>query len=585
MTGESYPELFNDVFGPVMQPGSSSHTAAPCRLGFLAADLLGEPVRSAHIVLKEHGSFAGTFGIMAEDRAMAAGVLGLLPDDERLFRAFELAEERGATVAFEFAELPECEHPNAMKFILTGESGRTATLVGTSTGGGMIETVSVDGLSLEVKGDTFVLLVVEGSDEVAGAREEASPAADGSDDADGADAAASESDSGGAAEAADVPDVTPTQLRMLTAGLAGVVEERTVFGLSGAMRVARLARPPDLEAVQAAAAAVSPRLRVSLLRPVLPVITQPQRRPQLFETMTRWRELAAERGLALSEVAVQYEMDASGWSREHVVKYMRGLAALMQRQTRAAYEDDVTVPTGPFKPDFTGRWVEHLSSPVKVTDGVTAATIKWAYGAGAGIPGVRTVPGPMGGGGGYVHAALSAVREARGLSDDDLLRGLFVAGGVGAVAFSRTEPTGEVLGCSGEAGVCGAMAAAGIVEMVGGDPQAAEDAASLALQAFTGMPCDPMPGGLCQPCRSRVIAATCMAHVFADLAMAGHAAVLPLHEAIDVADAVGRALPPDLLCTSEGGACAAPAAQACRDAYRRWFKETPPHERPPGNLI
>ncbi len=137
----------------------------------------------------------------------------------------------------------------------------------------------------------------------------------------------------------------------------------------------------------------------------------------------------------------------------------------------------------------------------------------------------------MGGGGGYVYAALSAVRDARGLSDEDLLRGLFVAGGVGAIAFTRTEPTGEVLGCTGEAGMCGAMAAAGIAEMVGGTPQQVEDAASLALQAFTGMPCDPMPGGLCQPCRSRIIAATCMAHVFADLALAGHAAVLPLHEA------------------------------------------------------
>ena len=195
------------------------------------------------------------------------------------------------------------------------------------------------------------------------------------------------------------------------------------------MRVARLAERPDLEAVRAAAAEVSPRLRVSLLRPVLPVLTQPQRAPQLFDTMTRWRELAAERGLALSEVAIQYEMDASGWSRERVVEYMRGLAALMRRQTRAAYEDDVTVPASPFKPDFAGRWAVHAATPRQITDGVTAQTVKYAYGAGAGIPGVVNVPGPMGGGGGYVYAALSAVQEARGLTEADLLRGLFVAAG------------------------------------------------------------------------------------------------------------------------------------------------------------
>jgi L-serine dehydratase len=156
---------------------------------------------------------------------------------------------------------------------------------------------------------------------------------------------------------------------------------------------------------------------------------------------------------------------------------------------------------------------------------------------------------------------------------------------VGAIAYTRTEPTGEVLGCTGESGVCGAMAAAAIAEMVGGTPEAVENAASLALQAFMGLPCDPMPGGLSQPCRSRIMAATCMAHVFADLALAGHEAVLPLHEAIDVADGIGRALPPELLCTSEGGCCAAPAAQARRAAYRRWFDESRPEDRPPGNLI
>ena len=94
MTVAAYPEFFNDVFGPVMQPGSSSHTAAPCRLGNLARDLLGEAPVRALIELDRKGSFAGTFGIMAEDRAMVAGVLGLPPDDEGLFRAFALADGR-----------------------------------------------------------------------------------------------------------------------------------------------------------------------------------------------------------------------------------------------------------------------------------------------------------------------------------------------------------------------------------------------------------------------------------------------------------------------------------------------------------
>lgn len=199
---------------------------------------------------------------------------------------------------------------------------------------------------------------------------------------------------------------------------------------------------------------------------------------------------------------------------------------------------------------MAGEWQHYATCSHSLSDGVSAETIRLAYGAGAGIPGVEVVAGPMGSGGGYIHAALWAVKESRGFSLDDLLRGLFIAAGIGAIAYSRTEPTGECTGCSGETGICGAMAAAAVTEMAGGNSEQVENAASLSLQAATGIPCDPIPGGFGQPCRSRILTAVCMASVFADLALAGRQAVLPLHEAIDVMDAVGR----------RGGRASRPAA-------------------------
>ena len=69
---------------------------------------------------------------------------------------------------------------------------------------------------------------------------------------------------------------------------------------------------PDLEALRAALDGDVPVLRLALLRPLLPVVSRPDRKPQLFDTMKRWRELAVENAVPLWEVAVQYEMDASG---------------------------------------------------------------------------------------------------------------------------------------------------------------------------------------------------------------------------------------------------------------------------------
>ncbi len=543
MNVAAYPEFFNDVFGPIMQPGSSSHTAAPCRLGYLAQCLLGEPVQEIRVLLDKAGSFAGTFGQMYEDQAMLAGVMGCQPDDPLIFTSAAAARDAGIRYAFEFGEMKESPHINAMKFVLTGQSGRVVTLVGDSTGGGMIQTRLVNGYPLALNGDCYALLAYD--------RLEAVPP------------------SGVEAEAVRLPGYLRTDIGQ-AAGAGRVYCIQTCL-------------EPDLVRVRDA----FPGLYFDLLRPVLPVLATTERKPQLFRTMTEWRRIAAERGRPLWEVAVQYEMDASGWARERVIETMQMIACKMHWQTHAAYAPELVVPESPFKQNLAALWEPRRTSPGRLTDDLTANMMRLIFGAGAGIPGVETVPGPMGSGGGYIYAVLCAVKDAKGFGEDDLLRGLFIAAGIGAIAYTRTAPTGEVTGCAGECGMCGAMAAAAVAEMAGGAPDQVENAASLSLQGAIGWPCDPIPGGLGQPCRSRILSASCMATIFADLALAGRDAVLPLHEAIDVLDTVGRRLPPELLCTSRGGCSVTPAALRWGAAYQEWYNQTTADQapRPPGNLI
>lgn len=146
-----YPDFFNDVFGPVMQPGSSSHQAGPCRLSLLALSLLGESVVAAEFILDPEGSFAGTFALMNEETALVAGILGMEPDDSRFFDASEIARERGVVWSVAFQPLEESRHPNAVKISLAGEH-RRALLVGNSIGGGMVEVVSVQGIPVNFIG-------------------------------------------------------------------------------------------------------------------------------------------------------------------------------------------------------------------------------------------------------------------------------------------------------------------------------------------------------------------------------------------------------------------------------------------------
>lgn len=524
-----YPDFYNDVFGPIMQPGSSSHMAAPCRMGYMCNSLLGEDVKEILVKLDTEGSFAGTFGLMNEDLGMLAGALGDLPDDERLFSTKSYCRNNGIKYEFDFCAMKESSHINAVKFILTGVSGKTSTLVANSTGGGMVETVLVNGYPYTGKGDTYVVLVFD-KDRKLSFKELA------------------------------------TQL----AGKLDILEEgASDTDDKGILYWYKTPDDPSKDFLKEVVGDVD----FAVMKPVLPVITRRDKKEQLFDTVTDWRRLAEEQGKGLYEIALDYQMAASGWTREQVIDYMKNVRAKMHRQTHAIYDEDVKPLETPYSGYHYKQWSEYIATGKRFSGNAINKAIYYALAASTTIPGVHIVPGPMGTGGGFVYSALCAVKEEFGYSDEDLLKGLFIAAGIGAICYTRTGPTGEVIGCTGECGVCCAMAAAGVAEMAGSTPEQVEAAASLALQTTVGWPCDPIPGGKMQPCLSRVITAVTMAITFAEFARSGRDPVLPFHEVVDVADKIGRGLSGDLLCTSRGGHCAAPTAQQCIQAFNEWHRQ------------
>lgn len=479
MNIEYYPDFFNDVFGPVMQPGSSSHTAGPCRIGYIANGLLKDKVREIQIQLDPNGSFSGTFGLMNEDLGMLAGAYGLLPDDERMFRIREILQKEGISYCFQKKKIQTSSHPNAVTFHLKDRSGNSVFLTGNSTGGGMVEIVDVMGKAVRFLGDKEENITIE------------------------------------------------TQ---------GKKESYT-------------------------------------LKRVLPIASSPDRRPQLFDSFSSWRNEAEKRRLSLAETAILYEQYSSGLSREDVISKMKDIQTLLTRETEHIYENETDLLENPYSGYHFRQWEAYRKSRQILSGSVIESALHYMFGTQALQKGVKLVPGPMGTGGGFLFSALRAVKENRGFTQQDLLRALFVSAGVGAIAYTRTNPTGEIIGCMGECGICSAMASAGIVEMAGGTARQTEAAASLALQAAIGWPCDPIPGGQNQPCLSRFTTAVVMAIVFADLALSGKDAVLPFHEVVDEADRLGRKMPSGLLCTSRGGLCMAPAARRCKKEFEDYYTE------------
>lgn len=145
-----------DIIGPRMVGPSSSHTAGAAKLGRMANRIAGGDVKKARITLYE--SFATTGRGHGTDKAIVAGILGLLPDDPRLRYSMLLAQEADIEVSVDWSDEP-AEHPNTARIELWGANGRETTVVGASVGGGSILVSEVNGMEMEFSGEYPTLIV------------------------------------------------------------------------------------------------------------------------------------------------------------------------------------------------------------------------------------------------------------------------------------------------------------------------------------------------------------------------------------------------------------------------------------------
>ncbi len=145
-----------DIMGPVMVGPSSSHTAGAVKIGYVSRKLMAKPIQRAEILL--YGSFLETGRGHGTQFAIAAGLLGMKPDDLRIPNSFAIAKERGMEMVFGKADLTDA-HPNSVLLKLLGTDGRQLEVVGESLGGSVINIARIDGLSANFSGERPTLIV------------------------------------------------------------------------------------------------------------------------------------------------------------------------------------------------------------------------------------------------------------------------------------------------------------------------------------------------------------------------------------------------------------------------------------------
>ena len=274
---------------------------------------------------------------------------------------------------------------------------------------------------------------------------------------------------------------------------------------------------------------------------------------------------AAAQGVTIGQLALADQAAQTETAPDILVRRMRRNLEVMQAAARDGAAKDLRSTSG-----LTGgdawKMREYLARGGALCGPVGARAIAIAlavaeYNAARG----RIGAAPTAGSGGILPGAVLALLE-QGLADEDAaVDGLFCAGAIGMVIANQASIAGAEGGCQAECGSASAMAAAALVQMRGGTPAMAEQAAAIAIKNPLGLVCDPVAGLVEVPCIKRNAGGVTNALTAADMALAGIVSVIPVDEVVSAMREVGESLPCALRETAQGGLAATPTGKRIRE--------------------
>ena len=267
----------------------------------------------------------------------------------------------------------------------------------------------------------------------------------------------------------------------------------------------------------------------------------------------------------ISELIIEQECELSGLPRQIIWNRMKhNLATMRAAVERGKSGDGVFSKTG-----LTGgeavkikkyRQTNHTLSGDTIMAAVQNAVATNEVNASMGV----ICATPTAGSSGTLPGVLFLLEKRMDLSEEQMIRFLFTAGGFGLVIANNAEIAGATGGCQAEVGSASAMGAAAAVEVAGGSAEQSAQAMSIAMSNLLGLVCDPIAGLVEVPCVKRNAIGAGNALISADMALAGCTSVIPADECIDAMKKVGHQMPASLRETGIGGLAGTPTGQAIK---------------------
>jgi L-serine dehydratase len=477
--------------------------------------LNGDPA-AATFTFDPNGSFVHVYRQQGSDNGFAAGLLGIPMTSDRFSQALQLAKKQGIAIDFAIKALDHADHPNTVDIRITGKQGHTLELTAKSIGGGALMLNKINQWPVKLSGNAHDLIVI------------LSPQAE-------SEVTALFSQDGKAIGSADrYQDNDWVRLQI---------------SRKSALDADRLSGIRSIKGVQ----------HVWTTAPIFFVISG----TPSFTSASDMLALAAKRNCSFGEIGRVYESRLLDITENEVTAEILKRQEVMQTSIIQGLQ--ANPPQMSLLAPSAGNIIQAESAGKLAVGGLhtRAAARAMAVMHTTGGKGVICAA-PTGGSAGVLPGVLMTLSEELGLDREQITRALLAGSTIGLITAIRSTFAAEVAGCQVEIGVAGAMAAAAVVEAVGGSAPEAVDAAAIALQNTMGSICDPVQGQVEIPCHTRNAVAASSAFVCADLILGGYRNPIPLDETIDAMYAVGKMLPRELKCTALGGLSQTPSALKMR---------------------
>ena len=274
----------------------------------------------------------------------------------------------------------------------------------------------------------------------------------------------------------------------------------------------------------------------------------------MIKTAKALIDLCREKNWKISDYVLEEESKGDEEKKAAILKELHHMLAIMKESTGRTLETGTNLKHDLIK-DFGKKTWEYSKSGKKfVTDEKTLRAMARAFSTFESNAEMEViVAAPTAGSCGIVPAALVTAAEDLNATDDDLVRGLLTAIGIGQFIAGYGTFAGSEGGCQAECGAASSMAAAALAELYGGDVETCLNAASIAIVNILGLVCDPLGGLVQYPCTFRNASGVSNARVSADMALAGTFSIIPFDEVCKAMKEVGDALPASLRETGVGG--------------------------------